>query len=70
MLVLKRKLGEVITVGDPLSGHPPIEIVALAIRGELVDLAVSAPAGIAITPKSPAPSRRQKQIAAANAEKC
>lgn len=45
MLVLRRKIGQSITVGDPHSGQPPAEVTVIAIRGEIVEFAVEAAPG-------------------------
>lgn len=63
MLVLRFKPNagdkSVLCIGDPAGPQPPMTVTVLSIRGELVELAVDAPPGVAVTPKSPVPSRRK-----------
>ena len=61
MLVLHRKPA----AGDKsilCIGHD-VTVTVLSIRGELVELAVSAPAGVAVEAKSSIPSRRKNRTA-------
>ena len=48
MLVLTRKLNEVITLGNPLSLEEAIEIEVLKLSGEQIRLGVKAPRGVAV----------------------
>ena len=67
MLVLRRQAvagdRSILCLSDPRCGE--ITVTVLAVRGELVDLAVSAPAGTAVEKKSAAPSRRLSRSAPA-----
>lgn len=60
MLVLHRKPAagdkSVLCISDPRQGE--IVVTVLAIRGELVELAVSAPADVAVEKKSPVVNTR------------
>jgi len=46
MLVLTRHLDEIITLGDPKSSEPPIEITIIEVRGDQVRLGVTAPRSV------------------------
>lgn len=69
MLVLTRKIGEVITAGDPHTtalgtDQPPVEITLLSVRGEMVEIGVEAPpeTAIGVVKKNSRPSRGRKTI--------
>ena len=51
MLVLTRKIGEVITLGDPRSPGAVIEVTVADVRGDSVRLSIAAPANIAVDRK-------------------
>ena len=61
MLVLRRKIGEVVTVGDPRTDDLPIEITLLSVRGEIVEIGVEAPAGVSVEKKSKVVSGRVRR---------
>ena len=43
MLVLTRRTDQVITLGDPKSKEPPIEVVVVEVKGDQVRLGIKAP---------------------------
>jgi len=43
MLVLTRRVDQILTLGDPHSTEPPIEIQVIEVRGDQVRLGVKAP---------------------------
>lgn len=45
-LVLTRKIGQIVTIGDPSTAHVTVEVVA--IRGEQVRIRFSAPRDVPI----------------------
>ena len=47
-LVLTRRLDQTITIGDPTSDAPPIEVTVVEVRGEQVRLGVVAPRDVAV----------------------
>ena len=51
MLVLTRKLSQVIVISDPNSADPPIEITVTDIRLDSVRLGVAAPAHVVVDRK-------------------
>ena len=48
MLVLTRHLEQILTIGDPHSAEPPIEIQILEIRGDQVRIGVKAPRSVEV----------------------
>ncbi len=48
MLVLTRKTDQVITLGNPLSPEPAIEITVIEVRGDQVRLGITAPQNVAV----------------------
>lgn len=49
MLVLTRKIGEVVTISDPLDAAEPVEVTLLSTRGEIVEIGVTGPAGTSVS---------------------
>ena len=48
MLVLTRKTDQSITLGNPNSGEPPLEITVIEVRGDQVRLGITAPQSVAV----------------------
>ena len=48
MLVLTRKTDQSITLGDPSSGEPPLEIIVIEVRGEQVRLGIKSPHNVPV----------------------
>ena len=48
MLVLTRKLGQAITIGDPAGKDPAIEVTVKEVCGEQVRLSITAPKETAV----------------------
>lgn len=48
MLVLTRKLGQSITIGDPTSPEAAIEVKITEIKGDQVHLGIQAPKDVAV----------------------
>jgi len=48
MLVLTRSLEQILTIGDPHSGEPPIEIQVIEVRGDQVRLGITAPRSVQV----------------------
>lgn len=72
MLVLRRLADagdkSVLCISDPRQGEIVVTVTVLSIRGELVELAASAPAGVPVEKKSAVLSRRIKRIPTSIAE--
>jgi carbon storage regulator len=43
MLVLTRKISEILTIGDPKSEEPAIEVEIVEVRGDQVRIGIKAP---------------------------
>ncbi len=48
MLVLTRKMNQSITIGNPVEGEAPIEVVVVEVRGDQVRLGIVAPRGVVV----------------------
>ena len=48
MLVLTRRVDQILTLGDPHSTEPPIEIQVIEVRGDQVRLGVKAPDSVKV----------------------
>ena len=48
MLVLTRKLGQSITLGDPASEGDAVEVKITEVKGDQVRLGIQAPSGVAV----------------------
>ena len=48
MLVLTRHLDQIITLGDPKSSEPPIEVTIVEVRGDQVRIGVKAPRDVEV----------------------
>ena len=66
MLVLTRRLEQIITLGDPLSPDDATEVQVIEVRGDQVRLGVKAPRGVPVHRKEIWLQVKQEESAAAS----